>query len=66
MSLNLSPALHAMIETAQFLNEPDHDSNPEYTRGQAELICDYFGLDMNEHRNTIVRLIKQHTETDTL
>ena len=46
------------IEIARDLCEPGNgERNPEYERGQAELICDLFGLSMNEHRETILREI---------
>lgn len=33
------------------------NSNTEYTRAQAELIVDTFGLDMDVHRDVIIKLI---------
>lgn len=39
--------LRPLLEAARGLSEPG-ESNPEYIRGQAELICDVVGLHMEQ------------------
>lgn len=49
----------AAIKCAQSLNDgADIDSNPEYIRGQAELICDMFGIDSDEKDTIIERILR--------
>lgn len=43
------------LETARALTEPGEINN-EYVRGQAELICDLFGLDMG-YKEDMIRVI---------
>lgn len=45
----------AAISVAAGLNEGDdrESCNEEYVRGQAELICDLFGIDMGEVESVI-------------
>lgn len=49
------------IRAARSLCDGDTDSptaNDQYVRGQAELICDMFGLDTDDFREEITELIR--------
>lgn len=54
--------LDEAIDIARRLNEPG-EINAEYARGQAELIVDLFGLDMDPDRDTIYKLITHQEPT---
>jgi hypothetical protein len=59
-ALGTAAALATAIEVARSLNDagiPDRGTNPEYERGQAELICDLFGLPMSQHLDEITKRI---------
>jgi hypothetical protein len=49
--------LRPLLETAQELTEPT-ESNPEYIRGQANLICDFTGI--HSDQNELVMLCISH------
>lgn len=51
------PSFADAIDAAKGLKPEAGETNTEYTRGQAELIVDMFGLSMDDHRDVIITLI---------
>lgn len=62
-----APTFTNVLDAAANLHTPgDAALTPEYTRGQAELICDMFDISA-DHKQTIAEVIShQHTATDAL
>jgi hypothetical protein len=54
----------AMVKAARALHPEGGPTDPEYTRGQVELICYAAGLDTDTHRDQ-VRAYITHQTSDT-
>lgn len=52
------PLAQVAMRVARELTEPG-EPNGEYIRGQAELICDLFGLPMDEYRDEVIAEISK-------
>lgn len=63
----MNPAMYAAIKIARSLNDGADEltlRSYEYARGQAELICNLFGLDMGDKYDVMAEILPRHIYID--